>query len=436
MQTKQLRGADKSNLEIATPVYKLLKTVTPEIQDQMKEEQTSEADLILARKIQSAMIPQVLPAADGMSTSSMYLPCVEISGDQFDVAKLSEKLFAFLIFDVSGHGVSSALLSSLARVLFTNQLRQQKGPRAVIERVNHELINTIKADFFLTAFVGFLDLHDNRLTYSNAGHTYPLIYRKKTHELVSLETQGTCIGLFENGFYEEQSLILNPEDWLVMVTDGIYDAFCKEDSRTGRKLFEEEVLNSITETSPEDFLTGIRKKCIKAQSEQSIEDDITALAVKLEPDSTREAIKKRLNFASRDSVYIQFVRYYEEIDNAVSAVLGAMDKAGYGDDCIRAMKISLPELMINAINHGNKKDYFKKVIVGHIISPREVVVSVLDEGEGFDPGAVPDPTLEENIMKDSGRGLFIARNYCDKIEWNEKGNRVTITIKHEKHKGE
>lgn len=436
MQTDQLRGADRSNLEVAAPAYKLLKTVTPEIQNQMKEGQTSEADLILARKIQSAMIPQVLPAADGMSMASLYLPCSRIKGDQFDVAKLSDKLFAFLIFDVTGHGVSSALLSSLARVLFTNQLRLQNSPRAVIERVNHELINTIKADFFLTAFVGFMDLHDNRLTYSNAGHTYPLVYRKKTHELVSLETQGTCIGLFENGFYEEQSLILNPEDWLVMITDGIYNAFCKEDSRTGRKHLKEEVLSSIADCSPEEFIAGIRRKCIDALGGLNADDDITALAVKLEPDSSRETVKSNLNFTSRDSVYIQFVRYYEEIDNAVSAVLGAMDKAGYGDDCIRAMKISLPELIINAINHGNKKDYFKKVIIGHIISPREVVVSVLDEGEGFDPGAVPDPTLGENIMKDSGRGIFIARNYCDRIEWNEKGNRVTITIKHEKHKGE
>ncbi|MFP4165209.1 MAG: SpoIIE family protein phosphatase [Chitinispirillaceae bacterium] len=434
MHTQQFPGAVKNKPEMTTPAYRIYEPIVSESQDQMKEGHTHKADLALARKIQTAMIPQVLPAADGLSMESMYLPCPKIKGDQYDVVQLSDKVFAFLIFDVTGHGVSSALISSLSRVLFTHQLHQGNSPRAVIERVNRELIQTMKTDFYLTAFVGYLDLHDNCLTYSNAGHAYPWVYRSKTEELMDLKTQGTCVGLFENGFYEEQSIILDPEDWIIMFTDGIYRVFSDQNSRVGRELMKNDTITAIKNSSPKEFIKKFKMKTVTSQADN--EDDITALAVKLEPDTTREELKRKLNFSSCDSVYIQFVRFYEEIDRAVGTVLGAMDKAGYGDDSIRAMKISLPELILNAINHGNQRDYFKKVIVGHVVTPKEAVVSVFDEGEGFDPFSIPDPTLEENIMKDSGRGIFIAKNYSDRIEWNESGNRVTITVKHEKHKGE
>jgi serine/threonine-protein kinase RsbW len=106
-----------------------------------------------------------------------------------------------------------------------------------------------------------------------------------------------------------------------------------------------------------------------------------------------------------------------------------MDNQGYADDTIRKMKITLTELLVNALHHGNRKDPTKKVTVGHMVDKNRTVISVLDEGDGFDPAKVPDPTLPENLIKDSGRGLYIVRCYVDDLLFNTKGNRVTI-IKH------
>jgi serine/threonine-protein kinase RsbW len=52
----------------------------------------------------------------------------------------------------------------------------------------------------------------------------------------------------------------------------------------------------------------------------------------------------------------------------------------------------------------------------------------MDEGEGFNPGSLPDPTIEENLMKENGRGVYITRHYCDNVEWNESGSRTTLTV--------
>jgi serine/threonine-protein kinase RsbW len=117
------------------------------------------------------------------------------------------------------------------------------------------------------------------------------------------------------------------------------------------------------------------------------------------------------------------------MDKAAAIILSSMDSLGYPDESIRKMKIILTELFANAIYHGNKGDHSKKVTVGHLINKKKILVSIMDEGDGFDPKIIPDPTLPENLIKDCGRGLYIVHSYVDKVEFNGKGNRVTV-IKH------
>ncbi|MCU0610010.1 MAG: ATP-binding protein, partial [Chitinispirillaceae bacterium] len=131
-----------------------------------------------------------------------------------------------------------------------------------------------------------------------------------------------------------------------------------------------------------------------------------------------------------ETVYIQTLSYFEETDHAAGLVLGAMDACGYPDDVIRKMKVSLTELLVNAIQHGNGKDFSKTVCMGHLVDDEKAVISIMDEGPGFDPLLVPNPTLPENLAKCSGRGLYIVRHYVDKIDYSASGNRVTITKFH------
>jgi serine/threonine-protein kinase RsbW len=107
-----------------------------------------------------------------------------------------------------------------------------------------------------------------------------------------------------------------------------------------------------------------------------------------------------------------------------------MDAFGYSDDSIRKMKIALTELLANSIYHGNKKDHTKKVVIGHLIDKEKIIISIMDDGDGFDPTTVPDPTLPENLVKGRGRGLYIVRNYVDSLVFKGKGNLVTITKFH------
>jgi serine/threonine-protein kinase RsbW len=85
------------------------------------------------------------------------------------------------------------------------------------------------------------------------------------------------------------------------------------------------------------------------------------------------------------------------------------------------------ETVRNAIEHGNLKDKRSRVIINYRISGDRFTIEVEDEGAGFDHRALPDPTHGDNLMKNSGRGVYLVRRLMDKVEFNEKGNKVKLT---------
>ena len=88
--------------------------------------------------------------------------------------------------------------------------------------------------------------------------------------------------------------------------------------------------------------------------------------------------------------------------------------------------LAVDEALLNAIEHGNRNDPDKKVRVTCRITEEWVEISVEDEGEGFDPDSIPDPTTPEQMTATRGRGLFLIRHYMDEVRFNEKGNKITM----------
>ena len=119
------------------------------------------------------------------------------------------------------------------------------------------------------------------------------------------------------------------------------------------------------------------------------------------------------------TVRLQIHSNFEMLDfvQVVSDRMGQL--AGLDDDAVHWIGVAVRESVINAIKHGNREDYGKIVTVEFAVAPskdpRELVVRVLDQGEGFDPQEVADPLAPENILKSSGRGIFFMRNFMDDV---------------------
>ena len=97
---------------------------------------------------------------------------------------------------------------------------------------------------------------------------------------------------------------------------------------------------------------------------------------------------------------------------------------GYDEAARFAIKLALEEGLSNAIKHGNRHDPTKNVEVHLDIDAERTVIRIIDEGKGFDPGGVPDPTTDENLEKPSGRGIMLMRAYMDEVRYNNSGNEV------------
>ena len=107
----------------------------------------------------------------------------------------------------------------------------------------------------------------------------------------------------------------------------------------------------------------------------------------------------------------------ETVATAAAAVAQFIGRYGVSDDAAFGIDMAVREAVTNAVLHGNRQDENKTVDIVLKSSPDAVEISVHDQGPGFNPEAVPDPTANENILKTSGRGIFFMRTFMDEVDW-------------------
>jgi serine/threonine-protein kinase RsbW len=117
--------------------------------------------------------------------------------------------------------------------------------------------------------------------------------------------------------------------------------------------------------------------------------------------------------------------YLTDVDVFIEGIL-----RGYGADesVIADVAISVSELVNNAINHGNKSSEVKCVRVTIKRNGKEISITILDEGEGFNPDEIDDPLADENLLKEAGRGIFIVKSLMDGVRINQQNGGTSITI--------
>lgn len=98
----------------------------------------------------------------------------------------------------------------------------------------------------------------------------------------------------------------------------------------------------------------------------------------------------------------------------------------YSPQCSFAIRLALEEAMVNAHRHGNRGDPNKHIFVSYEVTPERTIVRVRDEGQGFDPSGVPDPTAPDRIPLPHGRGIMLMRAYLDRVTFNQQGNEVEL----------
>ncbi len=203
-------------------------------------------ELALAGEVQASFLPRRLPELRGWQLAARLSPARETSGDFYDFVSLPGGLLGIVVADVTDKGAGAALCMALSCTLLRTYAEEYPSqPEVVLSAVNRRLIKDTQCAQLVTAFYGILDPVSGILTYCNAGHPPPCLFRS-THgsEVQGLVHTGMALGTFEDQIWEQGLVQLSAGDTLVLYTDGVTEAINGEAA-----LFEEERLHESVRRS-------------------------------------------------------------------------------------------------------------------------------------------------------------------------------------------
>ncbi len=182
-----------------------------------------EQSLEIASAIQGGLMPSIPEDVDGLDVFGWYQSAERTSGDFYDFAPMKDGRLAVVVGDATGHGIGPALITASAQASLRSSLRFISDPGQALCMLNEDLAERLEDGMFVTLFLGLFGV--DSVTYLNAGHTPPLIWRMETKEIESIAGDGPALGMMDEFPYETPASVkLNPGDVFLAITDGIAEA--------------------------------------------------------------------------------------------------------------------------------------------------------------------------------------------------------------------
>jgi phosphoserine phosphatase RsbU/P len=266
---------------------RMLKNLKKQIKiqsQQTAERQIVEKEMQVARQTQRSLLPTEFPPFPDrkeFELHAMSQAARHVAGDFFDFFLINPKTLIFVMADVSGKGMSAALVMAVTRTIIRNLAKSGKNPAQILAETNARLIEGHKGAAFVTIFLGMYNTSNGKILYANGGHCPPFKISKNAQVTSVGEPTGTIVGMLENQEYLNAELRLQPGETLFLYTDGFPEARAPSGEFYGdgkiKSLLEKEA-NQSPLHSCED---AIKEVC--AFQDHNLADDITILALKRSP---------------------------------------------------------------------------------------------------------------------------------------------------------
>lgn len=247
-----------------------------QVQLGLSERESLQSDLNQAHEIQKHLLPRETPQIPGFQIACAWQPARSVSGDYFDVLQLDNGRLGLCIADVAGKGIAAALLMANLQASVKAFASEELSPAQMCSKLNTVLCDNIAPGRFVTLFYAVLDEHTQTLHYENAGHCLPLLVRKD-ESIEFPEASSGVLGLFSHWTYSDHELGLNTGDVLVVVTDGVLEAWNAEEEEFGYQRLIASVLASRMQGAH-----GIRKRVLEDVSafcNGQFQDDASLIVV-------------------------------------------------------------------------------------------------------------------------------------------------------------
>lgn len=244
------------------------------IQEIESEREKMKAELDIAKRIQQSNLPTEPIKNKSYNVFGYSKPAKEVGGDFYDYYEIDDENLAIVIGDASGKGVPAALLATTTQTLIKELLQHEKDPSTILSRVNNHIFQKNSETMFITLWLGIYNKNTNILTFSNAGHDAPLIKKDNKYEFLD-ENKGIVLGILED--FEFVSQKIDFIDEIILYTDGITDAFNKDNEIYGEKRLIDFFNKNTSHDNP---INNLLKDIHKFTQNQEQFDDMTIVILK------------------------------------------------------------------------------------------------------------------------------------------------------------
>ncbi|MBI3037872.1 SpoIIE family protein phosphatase [bacterium] len=233
------------------------------------------ADLEVARVVQDAFFPREILSANGWEVYGTCTPASRVGGDYFDYFLVDENKIAVIVGDVSGHGVSAALVVAMAKALIAHPANEF-NPSKIFNMIDKIFSETLKRRKMMTCFFGIIDIIEGKFLASNAGHNYPFILSGEKAEHISFP--GFPLGVNSRRKYQVSEINLNENDCMIFYTDGFIEAFDRNGVSIGYPKVKN-ALPALLKNSAFETENALREWHRSIARPGPLDDDITLVVV-------------------------------------------------------------------------------------------------------------------------------------------------------------
>lgn len=282
LQQAELTGASKDLLQ-SLAIEASFVIENARLLEQERNKQKMEQELRIARSIQQDLLPdeKQLPSAGWLQAAGFSVSTTQVGGDYFDLIPCGDGRWEIVMADVSGKGLSAALLAALLQGSFVMSTAEQLAPALVFDRLNRFLLERTEGAKYATIFLASIQ-RGGPMLWANAAHCPPLLLRA-SGEILELTATGQPVGMLEEARYVQTETVLRPDDLLVLYTDGITEAHDPKGGMYGLERLVE-VLARHRNLPPGAIAAEVRKDLTVFADGAPQHDDWTLFILRYSPD--------------------------------------------------------------------------------------------------------------------------------------------------------
>ena len=383
------------------------------------EKERMGAELDIARRIQTGMIPSVFPPFPDRKEFEIYAsmtPAKVVGGDFYNFFFIDNNHLALVIADVSGKGVPAALFMMVTSILISEKTSSGGySPAEVLSEINDSVCSRNKAGMFVTVWLGILEVSTGRIICANAGHEDPAVCRKNGEFELVRSKHGLVLGTIENIEYKNIEFTLNSGDKLFLFTDGIPEAKNGE----GRRFRIDgmlSALNKYSDRNPQEIIEGVQSSVDEFAGDAPQFDDMTMLCFKMNGGVIAESLTTEASL--------------NKLNEVKSLVNGVLDRLGCPKKTKKKIALSVEEVFVNIADYayGDNSGTVGVDVEGSV---KGITVTFKDSGTRYDPLEKEDPdlSLSAEERKIGGLGIYLVKRNMDDVAYSYIDGQNVLTLK-------